>query len=272
MLLQSYLPQDMLIPNITPEEAMAQGVSALKARGLRLLGSAQISAQIDAAIRERRPYSFVRLGDGELLTLAQERVMPCREIRRVGAFLPRSGVRVPDPAARDELLQAVRDASLVGVPTSRRPYFQPLLMKIAAVYGIDLTVMQLTTSTMNGAIYEQGYLMNILQGRRIFVIGNAAAPLAAALQRLGVGIAGMIAPVHGMADVTRVVREAAAVDYDLAWVSAGVAAIPICTRLAAATSKPAIDFGSLANRLAAVPAESVLHSAPNRQEGGDSSS
>lgn len=264
LLLQAHLPQDALIPDITPDEAMAHGVTALRARGLRLLHPAEVAEQIDAAVRERRPYALVRLGDGELLTLAQDRVMSWPEIRRVGAFLPRAGVNVPDPAARDELLQAVISANAVGVPMSRLPHYQPLFMRIARAYGLDLPSMQLTTSTINGALFEHGCLMRILQGRQILVIGNAAAPLAAALQPLGIGIAGVIAPVRGVADAARVVQEAVSLDYDLAWVSAGIAAVPICTRLAAAKGKPAIDFGSLADRMAALPAGPELQAVPNR--------
>lgn len=251
-LLQEHLPMDVLIPGITPEAAIKAGIAALRSQGYPILFPPAVFKEIDSAIRERRPYSFVRLGDGELLTLAQHAVLPEQEIRRVAPYLPSAGVNIPDLEARDQLIQAVKNASLVGVPTSRLPYFQPLFVRVAQAYGIDIASLRLTTSTMNVSLDDHGFLTKLMENRKVLVIGNAARPLAEALRARGIHIVGAVSPVNGVKDAARVTSEAAKEDFDLALVAAGVAAVLICTRLAALTGKAAIDIGSHANRMAGI--------------------
>lgn len=251
-LLVEHLPPDLIIPEITAVEAMAAGVQALRSRGVPLLNADAVFQELDAAISEKRPYAFIRLGDGELLTLAQDMVLPIDAVRQAGPFLPYAGINVPDPEARDELAAAVRVASLVGVPMSRHPHFQPLLFRVLRAHGIDFHSIRYTTSTMNYTLQEAGYLERLLRGRRILIIGNVAIQLAQLLQEQGFEIAGIVTPVRGYADVRRVVAEAAGYDFDLALVAAGIPAIPITVHLAGKTGRAALDFGHLANRMAGI--------------------
>jgi hypothetical protein len=149
--------------------------------------------------------------------------------------------------ARDEVAEAVRRASVVGVPLSRKPFFQPLLFAVWQAHGVDPHSLRLTTSTINFALYEHGWLFRLLVGRRVLLVGNTAGPLARALTDRGVAVAGAVHPVRGFDDIPRVLAEAAAFDFDLALVSAGIPAVPICVRLAEATGKVALDFGHLAD-------------------------
>ena len=116
--------------------------------------------EMELAVNEKRPYAFIRLGDGELLTLAQEKVLTIEEVARDGPFLPYAGVNVPDLQARDELASCIRVATLIGVPLSRHPRFQPLLFAVLRAHGIDIHHLRLTTSTMNYTLYELGSLCN----------------------------------------------------------------------------------------------------------------
>jgi hypothetical protein len=257
-LLEQLMPVDVLIPDLTPETVMRAGIAALRPTGYPLLMPPAVFQELDSALREQRPYSFIRLGDGELLTLAQERVLPLDTIRMAGAFLPKAGVTVPDLAARDALLFALRNASLVGIPVSRMPYFQPLFVQIVRTYGIPLESLKLTTSTMNYSLDDHGYMMKLMEGRKILVIGNVAPQLAAFLRKNGMAVTGVISPVRGFRDAERVIGIAAGYSFDLALVAAGIAAVPICVRLAAMTGKVAIDFGSLANRMTGVPTDIKL--------------
>jgi hypothetical protein len=252
-LLQEVLPLDVLIPDLTPEEAMAAGVAALRVRGYPVHWGRGVYEEMERALRDRKPFSFIRLGDGELLTLAQEKVLTDSEILHVGGYLPKAGVKIPDLGARDQLLQAVKTASLVGVPMSRMPYFQPLFLRVIRAYGIDIGSLLLTTSMMNFTLDDDGYFMKLLQGRKILIIGDLAEPLAAVLARRGVRITGTVSPVRGFKDVSWVLGEAVKHDFDIALVPAGIAAVPICTRLAEMTGKVTMDFGSLANRITGIP-------------------
>jgi hypothetical protein len=206
--------------------------------------------EMEDALREQRSYAFIRLGDGELLTLAQDKVLTSDNIRKEGPFLPYAGVSIPNLAARDEIASCIRSASLIGVPMSRHPHFQPLLFSVLRAHGINIQNLRLTTSTMNYTLHEQGLLMRLLTDRKILVIGDIAEELSKVLTRHGMLVTGMITPVKGYPDVPRVLTEASRYDYDIALIAAGIPAIPIAVHLAGIQGKVTFDFGHLANRMA----------------------
>lgn len=249
-ILEEHLPSDLIIPDLTVREAVAAGVQVLKNRGIPLLDSNAVYRELEEALRGKKSYAFIRLGDGELLTLAQEKVLSLEEISRAGYFLPYAGVNIPNLEARDELATCVKVASLIGVPMSRASYFQPLLFAVLRAHGIEYEKLRYTTSTMNYLLEEQGLLLKLLRGRKVLVIGDVAAQLSEALIMQGVEVTGVITPVNGYADYPRVVAEANAYDYDIALVAAGIAAIPIAVHLAGVGGKVTFDFGHLANRMA----------------------
>jgi hypothetical protein len=249
-ILEEHLPSDLIIPDLTFREVVAAGVQVLKTRGIPLLDSNGVYRELEEALRGKKSYAFIRLGDGELLTLAQEKVLSLEEIRRAGHFLPYAGVKIPNLEARDELATCVKVASLIGVPMSRSSYFQPLLFAVLRAHGIEYEKLRYTTSTMNYLLEEQGLLLQLLRGRKALVIGDVAAQLSEALIMQGVEVTGVITPVNGYTDYPRVVAEANAYDYDIALVAAGIAAIPIAVHLAGVGGKVTFDFGHLANRMA----------------------
>lgn len=249
-ILEEHLPYDLIIPDLTVREAVAAGVQALKTRGVPLLDSNGVYRELEEALRGKKSYAFIRLGDGELLTLAQEKVLSLEEIGRVGHFLPYAGVNIPNLEARDELATCVKVASLIGVPMSRSSYFQPLLFAVLRAHGIEYEKLRYTTSTMNYLLEEQGLLLKLLIGRKVLVIGDVAAQLSEALIMQGIEVTGVITPVNGYADYPRVVAEANGYDYDIALLAAGIAAIPIAVHLAGVGGKVTFDFGHLANRMA----------------------
>lgn len=251
-LLERHVPAGRIIPDVTADEAMEAGVQTLLPRSLPLLGVEQVFEELDSAVREGYPYAFIRLGDGELATLAQEVVLPVADVRIASPFLPYAGVVVPDLHARDRLAEAIRDASLVGVPISRQPNYQPLLFRVLRSHHIPCAGLRLTTSTMNYALYEHDYLPRLLAGRKVLLVGNVAGELARVFHGQGYHVVGVVSPVRGFGDVDRIVAEGAAYDFDIALVSAGIPAIPIVVRLAALTGKVAFDFGHLADRIAGV--------------------
>ncbi|MBW4841065.1 MAG: hypothetical protein KZY74_16870 [Paenibacillaceae bacterium] len=233
-----------------------------------LLTPAGVFAAANEALREGRPLSVVRLGDGELITLAHGTVISIGEALRWGAFLPYAGVHLPDPAAREALATAVRSADIIGVPESRHPSYQGLLFPVLHHYGIDYRTLRLTTSTVNYEMNTAGYLTRLLQGRRVLLIGNQAEALAGFLGQRGVNVVGWLAPVRGVADATEIamrVREFP--DFDLALVAAGVAAVMICVQLSREWGKVALDLGHLADKLiqgeAAWPQLGEVHTGAN---------
>jgi|GEM_PF-3330966 hypothetical protein len=243
------LPPDQMLPDISVREIIAAGVNRYKEHAVPLLLVEQIQDAILRALEEQRPLSLVRLGDGELLTLAQEVVLPIETVMREGKFLQYAGVNVPDLEIRGRLAEAVQRADIVGVPRTRMPNYQLLVGPVFRAYNIPYAGKLWTDSLVNYRLCQAGYLLPILHNRRVLVIGNMAEPLSAVLAGHGIAVAGIISPVNGAQDAARVIQAARQYDFDIALVSAGIAAVLITEELARVTGKVAIDFGHLANAI-----------------------
>lgn len=244
------LPPNMIMPGVTVEDLIASGIRQLSpAAMIPLLPPREVAGALQGAMDRGLPLSVIRLGDGELLTLAHDTILPVEEVRKRGPFLPYSGVELPAHPIREALADALRKADIIGVPQSRHPSFQGLLLPVFSHYGLNLTSLRLTSSTVNYALEEDGLLLPLLQGRKVLIVGNRAEGLAQALQPHGIEIGGLITPVRGVHDTELVVRAASGYAFDIALVAAGIAAVLICTEIATRLGKPAFDFGHLANKL-----------------------
>ncbi|TYP69844.1 GT-D fold domain-containing glycosyltransferase [Paenibacillus methanolicus] len=249
LLLEQMIPPGALLAEVSLREVLAAGLAAKAPQVYPLAEPGLVYEELTHAIESKQPYALVRLGDGELLTLAQDTVYDAEAIRREGRFLPYAGVTPPDLAARDLVAMAVRQANRVGVPVSRRKHFQLLLHPVLRHHGIDPAGLRLTSSTINYALQQSGLLPHLLTGRRLLLIGDKAPALAEALVARGFAVVGIISPVNGFTAIDRVIHEASLIDYDLALVSAGVPAVVICWRLAMEFGRVAMDFGHLADAL-----------------------
>ncbi|WP_254776871.1 GT-D fold domain-containing glycosyltransferase [Paenibacillus sp. yr247] len=243
------LPKYQILPEVSVEQLIAAGVERLRSQILHLLTAEQLGDRIVAALNSRAPFSLVRLGDGELLTMAQETIMPIEQILEEGPFLPYAGVNVPNLEVKGELVKAIRGASVVGIPKLRVRNFQPLAFSVFRTENIDYHQLTLTDSLVNYYLYQTGYLSRITQGRRVLVVGNQASQLAEVLRNHNVTIAGEVTPVHGVTDIPRIKSVIAQHDFDLALVSAGVSAVILSEWIASEMGKVAIDFGHLADAI-----------------------
>ncbi len=196
---------------------------------------------------KKSPCSVVRLGDGELLALAQDTVYSTEQVAAEGSFLSYAGIQVPDLSARDTLSHAIRSADIIGVPLSRQKNYHPLLHPVLRAHHIELNEQHTTSSTINYSLQQTGMLQSLIRSRSLLLIGNAAPELAQVMTVLGYRVSGVIAPVNGFADIDRVIGEASGHSFDLALVSAGIPAVVITWRIAAELGKAALDFGHLAN-------------------------
>lgn len=252
----SILPELDILPDFNARQIIEVGVEQLRPQFHKVLSASEVAEKMMNALDAHSPLSVIRLGDGELLTLAQEVVMSGEQVRKEGHFLSYAGIQLPDLAARDQLMQAVRNADIIGIPKIRMPNFQPLAFSIFKAHGIDYRQLQLTLSTINYALQLEGFYPKILANRSVVVVGNKAPDLAQVLINSGVRVTGTIAPVEGMRDIERVMHEISAQEFDIALVAAGVPAVVIAQRITSKLGKVAIDFGHLADSI--VKGESVL--------------
>lgn len=242
------IPKQMILPELTVDDVILAGMRSLTSSLVPLITTDAVSRELNEALIQGRPFSLVRLGDGELLTLAHDTVMPVEQVQRWGAFLPYAGVNLPDPHARIDMARAISRASIVGIPESRHPSYQGLLFPVLRYYGIDYRKLRLASSIVNYALNEEGWLRPLLTGRKILLIGNESPRLAAYLQANGLQIQGVVTPVRGVSDIQRIMEQIAAIDFDIAFVAAGIAAVILCVRIAEERGKVALDMGHLADK------------------------
>ncbi|AEI45054.1 GT-D fold domain-containing glycosyltransferase [Paenibacillus mucilaginosus] len=243
------LPFDAILPEVSISEIVAAGVEQLQSRQFLLQSAQQVAERIQGALDRGEPFSLVRIGDGEVLTLAQEVVLPIEEVRSRGAFLGYAGVDVPDLAARDQLAASLRAATVVGIPKLRNFTYQPLAFKALRAHGIDYLQLSLTHSLVNYYLHHQGYLGGLLRGRRVLLAGNVMKPLAEVLTENGITVSAVVTPVNGVKDIPRVMDEIRGCSFDIALVSSGIAAVTIAERIASEMGRVALDFGHLADEL-----------------------
>jgi hypothetical protein len=247
LLLEQAMPPMTIIPNVSLADVVANGVQHMQPQWLTLMNAEQVHQVLQQAMNNRLACSVIRLGDGELLTLAQDIVYSSAEVSRRGPFLPYAGVHPPDIPAREMVAQAVREATIVGVPVSRKEHYQPLLFAVLDRYGIRVRDINLTVSTINYSLYLDGLLEPLLRNRKILLIGNAMPSAAQRFIDRGFIVTDIVAPVNGCGDIERVMDRIRGIDFDIALVSAGVAAVVIVSRIASRLGKVAVDFGHMAD-------------------------
>ncbi|WP_248063576.1 GT-D fold domain-containing glycosyltransferase [Paenibacillus silvae] len=248
-LVAKHIPPDHILPAVAAVDLIEAGFRQYAPSLTRLASPHELAGHIMAALDEQRPLSVVRLGDGELLTLAADTVLPALEVQELAPFLPYAGVPCSTPDIRAMLAEAIQGADWVGVPISRAPTFQGLLFPVLRHFGINWSSLKLTSSTINYSLHHSRLLLPILQGRRVLLIGSQAADLGVLLHQHGIQIAGILPSVAGMADIPRVMQHAAEHTFDIALVAAGIPAVVLCRRIAGELGKVAFDFGHLADKL-----------------------
>jgi len=248
-LVAQHIPPDHILPAVAAADLIAAGFRQYAPSLTRLSSPHEMAGHIVAALDAQRPLSVVRLGDGELLTLAADTVLPGQEVQELAPFLPYAGVPCSTPDIRAMLAEAIQAADWVGVPISRAPTFQGLLFPVFRHFGIDWSRLKLTSSTINYSLHQSGLLLPVLQGRRVLLIGSQAAELGALLHNRGIHVTGIIGSVAGVMDIPRVMQLTAEHAFDIALVAAGIPAVILCRRIAGELGKVALDFGHLADKL-----------------------
>ncbi|MCD7034069.1 hypothetical protein LRR81_07445 [Metabacillus sp. GX 13764] len=232
------------------DDIIKAGIEKLAGEIIPLQTVDAVEKKIRDRLKDGNGFSFIRMGDGELVTLAHDILVSTEQLKAFPHFdfLQYAGVHIPDPESRDQLLQCVADADLIGIPVVRFPSYQTMFIKLAQHHGWPLKQMALTGSSVNYFLSRTTLYDHILKNCRVLLIGNRMAEGKNFFEALGYNqIAGVI-PVNGIKDVPNALAEAAKYEFDAAFVSAGISANPICTALAK-QKKTALDFGHLMDEL-----------------------
>ncbi|QGQ96539.1 hypothetical protein EHS13_17425 [Paenibacillus psychroresistens] len=233
------------------EQIIKAGINALSSDIIKLHSAKEIAVCIKEALENKQGYSIIRMGDGELVSLAHDLLISTDELNNDSRFnfLSYSGITIPDHSSRDTLAKNVLKADVIGIPLARYPTFQCLFNKIAKYYKWPLHTMCLSSSNIQTELNNETTLFHELMSEyKILLIGNRMNEAKNLFNYWGYdSIVGTI-PVNGIESVSSVLDAVQQYEFDVAIVSAGIPANLICVALAE-QNKVAIDFGHLTDML-----------------------
>ncbi|KAA8783545.1 hypothetical protein EC604_06765 [Paenibacillus amylolyticus] len=221
----------------------------------------EVLDQLEAALREKRPFSLVRVGDGENIVMSQESVWPMEQVLQerwaVKANLGQKGLRLPNLKMRDEVAASLKRATIVGVlprgdSTIKAPDYlkRPLTDMIFAHYGI---APKLTChACVNRELVQVPRFWQMLAGKRVLLVTRELDELQAALVKepYHLNIVSTLAfDNYDQMDETLQWIQTHQDDFDVALFSCGVNAVILAERTAALAGKVAIDFGKANNMI-----------------------
>ncbi|RXZ02205.1 GT-D fold domain-containing glycosyltransferase [Fictibacillus sp. S7] len=233
-----YLPYNL-------EEIIDEGIKSLSKDLIKLQTASEVEKQLLQSLKNKQGFSVIRLGDGEILALAHDILVTSEEINKNIHLKGMGGFTVPNHERRDLLAKNLLEANIVGIPEARYPTYQRLFNQVAMEYRLPLQKMNLTNSLINYRLNEETtFIHNALSNSRVLLIGNRSKDGKDFYNKQGYkSIVGTVL-VAGINSVEKVMQEVQKYEFDIAFVSAGVAANLICVQIAK-QNKVALDFGHL---------------------------
>ncbi|WP_427050888.1 GT-D fold domain-containing glycosyltransferase [Paenibacillus sp. TC-CSREp1] len=221
----------------------------------------EVLDQLETALSEQRPFSLVRVGDGENIVMSQESVWPMEQVLQerwaIKANLGQKGLRLPNLKMRDEVAASLKRATIVGVlprgdSTIKAPDYlkRPLTDMIFAHYGI---APKLTChACVNRELVQVPRFWQMLAGKRVLLVTRELDELQAALVKepyhLNI-VSALPFDNYDQLDETLQWIQMHQDDFDVALFSCGVNAVILAERTAALAGKVAIDFGKANNMI-----------------------
>jgi len=221
-----------------------------------LLSSRQLLDRIIEALTRKTPLSVVSVGATEAFVMAQYELFSETEIighpealianRGERQGFNHRGIRFPNIAARDQAVEAVRKADIIGYNTLIESA-KTLTERVLHAYSI--TPSDLFESNLRRVIMfsQPDRFKAMLRGRRLLLIGSPAPMVRQALQNpyrqdLSCEIVGAI-PIYEFEDIPRVLDSISSYEFDLCLLAAGVNALILAPYIAQSFSKVAFDIG-----------------------------
>lgn len=191
------------------------------------------------ALANKQPYSWIRIGDGELAFLEQDYIYTREQILTRygwGGSHGYCGSKLPNIELRDRLIEAIKYSSLVGI-------FQgdPPTMKVFEKINIAPT--NLSYAFDNVFLPMNAQFVNMLLKPRILLVGRDSVMYAQKFKELlNVDTVANI-KIQEYSEIETCMNEMEQYDYDLALVSAGVNAKIICYEMTKRKNAVYLDMG-----------------------------
>ena len=199
----------------------------------------QTVERISAAIMNKIPFSLVRLGDGENIVLAQEKIFSQAWIHtnvRWSHSADYCGVALPNPRVRDLMIEALHQADIIGVFAENM-----LTQRIFEIYNI--CPKSICYAFDNLYLPMSKSFVNLIREYPPLLVGRSARQFSAFLyQKLGIKVPGTIG-INNYSELFGCISQMAKIPHQWSLISAGCNAVIIASIMASAFGKVSIDFG-----------------------------
>lgn len=202
-----------------------------KLMGEDFIGPTKLFTEAQQAIKSKKGYYAVRVGDGENAVL---------DLKNLSEGY--CGIKSPNPQARDDLIAAIKDANAVGVfacdTWTEELFDRHQILPKAIFYAFD-----------NLCWGDIKPFVQILAHCKILLIGRPMPRFAELLKNeLNTQVAG-IKVINSYHEIQDIMDWAKNIDFDMAVISAGANAVILASRIAKELGKVAVDFGHTADHI-----------------------
>lgn len=222
----------------------------------QLISTVKILKLIQIALKQKKPFSLVRIGDGENIVLAQNILLSPKEVLNT-YWVKQSdtgrgkGVTLPNLNLRNKMVKAIRRADLVGICRQKNDevsvpskYKRELTNKLFEHYHLKPS--NLCYVFVNRKMVSHRLFWEIIHSYRTLLISKWAKAYADKITceyaHLKPRIAGCIDFTH-YTQIPNLLDQIGKYRFDLALVSAGVNSVLLAPAIAERYGKVALDFG-----------------------------
>lgn len=220
------------------------------------LNSSRLMDEILKSLEKRRPCSIVSLGATEAFVMAQYTLFSEEEFMQHPEALVANrgargghghrGISFPNLRARDDTVEAVRKARIVGYNSLVEPA-REMAEKVLEAYAIQPRYLFEANIRRVLLFSQREKFEAMLRGRKLLLISSLAPRLKVLRQqeykdRLDCDLVAALS-IYDYEEIPEVKRQLDRYDFDLCLLAAGVNAIILATHIAESLGKVAFDIG-----------------------------
>ncbi|MCU6710417.1 GT-D fold domain-containing glycosyltransferase [Paenibacillus sp. J5C_2022] len=232
-----------------------------------LLDKDEVIARIRAAVADKRPFALVRIGDGENFVLSQDSVYTMEQVLHQTwvkeANKGRKGVKLPNIEIRDRMVEAIKEADIVGVLTNgdrtiMAHHSHKRVMTNQIFNYFKLKPDYLCSAIVNRDFIRYSPFWDMLheEGARLALVSRWAGGMKQRLIRPPYNLnVAFTLPFerYEMMEETLAILEERKNTYDVVLCSCGVNAVVLSHQIAKRIGKIGIDFGIGTQIISSVP-------------------